>query len=253
MKLWALSRSLIRIIYKCWTCAYTRTRARADVINCQRVLTILDSHKGHFFESQAASAGDSAMATDCANSPLPSCLDTHRSPQHRSLTLKSPKSRLGSRFRSLNTVRYPCVRLLPYLHTSPDFCEDHIWNRPKTVMAPKASPVLPHVAKILALAGRTCKDEMCIVCSWDFLFFRGGHLNAAAAVSLSVVLNQPPVQHQGQKPSRTSALRLLRISNPGNSLPCALHKLLSNCSRFIFVGGSTASDTPAQCLENGTM
>lgn len=89
--------------------------------------------------------------------------------------------------------------------------------------------------------------------SLRFSFFPGGHLNAAAAVSLSVVLNQPPVQHQGQRPSRTSAPRLLRISNPGNSLRCVLHKLLSTCSRIISVGGSTASETPARCLENGNI
>lgn len=87
--------------------------------------------------------------------------------------------------------------------------------------------------------------------SLRFSFFPGGHLNAAAAVSLSVVLNQPPVQHQGQRPSRTSALRLLRISDPDVSLRCALHKLLSNCSTIISVVGSTG--TPAQCLENGNV
>lgn len=203
-----------------------------------------------FFESQAASEGDAAVATGCTTLPLPSCLDTHRSPQHRCRTLKFPKSRLGSRLKSLNTVRYPC--LLPYPHTSPDVYEDHIWNRPKTVMVPKVSPVLPHVAKLLALAGKTCKMRRAS-CVAEIFFFPSGHLNAAAAVSLSVVLNQPPVQHQGQKLSGTSALRLLRISNPGNSLRCVLHKLLSNCSRIISVGGSTASETPAQCSENGNI
>ena len=66
------------------------------------------------------------MATDCANSPLPGCLDTRRCPQHRCLTFKFPKSRLGSR--SLNAFRYPCVCLLPYHNTSPEIHEDHIWK-----------------------------------------------------------------------------------------------------------------------------
>lgn len=140
----------------------------------------------------------------------------------------------------MNSIRSPCLRLLPYPHASRDVYEDHIWNRPKTVMVLNVSPVMPHVSQPLALAGRTGQMRCGSCVAEIFLFSPCGHLNATAAVSLSVVLNQPPVQHQGQKPSRTSALRLLRISNPANSPRCVLHKLLSNSSRT--AGGATASE-----------
>lgn len=120
-------------------------------------------------------------------------------------------------------------------------------------MAPEVSPVLPTSQSFWLEQAEHARWDVRRV-SLRFSFFPGGHLNAAAAVSLSMVLNQPPVQHQGQKPSRTSALRLLRISNPGVSLRCALHELLSNCSTITSVVESTAClDTPAQCLENGNI
>lgn len=118
-------------------------------------------------------------------------------------------------------------------------------------MVPKVSPVLPQVAKLLALAGRTMLDEMCIVRRWDFLFFPVGTWTQ----QLQCLCPWSWISRLFSTKDRDRAGRPLHAccASPGNSLRCVLHKLLSTCSRIISVGGSTASETPAQCLENGNI
>lgn len=99
---------LLGLFCECWTRAYTQTRARADVNNCQSVLTPLDSQKGLFFLELGRVWRRCRYGNGLWEFASPKL-----SRQHRCLTLKFPKSRHGSRLKCLNTVRYPCVRPLP--------------------------------------------------------------------------------------------------------------------------------------------
>lgn len=82
------SRSLFGVIPRM---LHARARKRAMSSSVRRVVTVLDSHKGHFFKSQAASAGGVAMATGCACLRAASAADVRIRLSRSALTLR-PRS-----------------------------------------------------------------------------------------------------------------------------------------------------------------